>query len=260
MKHSLLRTVSLALLAAILTCSDGFAALIVSIDETAPSDQDALIRIPVTDATRGDESARMIYWSYMATSRRRHREIGQSFLIPQGGDAIITAFVLRIASATVPVGQNLDFTVSIFKADPRSSNFLPMGTALYTSVGSMPAELTTATAPLQYLTMTLDTPFVAEAGVHYAFQIGFNQQNGAQFDFVTGANSLYSDGIGFNYWDNTVGSPAMVYTRRSTGAPGPHLDFAVIATTIPEARTTTLLVGGLLVAGAFALHQRRRTA
>lgn len=233
-------------MASTLVCAPAQADVTTSTSSTPPTG--ALVRIEPTDTSKTQR------WSNSSTTYATigsHRDLGQTFLIPGASDVSIESFVFRFSTTDKPAAiQRAGFTLSIYQIDSATS--MPEGLSpLYQQTGTLPDSISS----LDYLTFGLDTPFAATGGGYYAVQLSFNEPvaNRSIF-FISATKDRYSFGTMYTYSNVAANDTTMTY-----GIANAQLDFAIIATAIPEQKVSGLLLGAFGVTAAFGFMRRRVT-
>jgi len=230
------RRFSLATLACLITTLASVPSVLAGIQTSVASDPPTQEETLISVAPGVTKNQRWLYTS--DTTANRHRDVGQTFLIPGTSPVSITSFVFRIADVGAIVSQlsNAPFTLSIYEfAD--ATSYVPMGEPLYQVSGTLPAEFPS----LEYLSFTLDDAFVAQAGHYYGVQLGLDTRAAdLGINFRSGLPADYAGGTGFSYSNYEVGS-------RSYKGGEFNFDFRVVGTAIPEGKTAALLFSTLLL-------------
>ncbi|HWL54308.1 MAG TPA: hypothetical protein VNQ90_17845 [Chthoniobacteraceae bacterium] len=256
MKASLLRL--LALVVSLGTCfaTTAQSQILISRSSAAPLESHSAVRIKVPEEITGTQY-QMKWWDTRDDKRaNRRRETGQIFSLSGTDPVAIEGFAFRLNLGTADFDGNQQakatgqaVTLSIYQATG-TSNPTPVGAALYTGTGTLPAGMLAR----DYLTFTLPEAFEATPGTLYSVQIAFNTYGGGnQITLATGSGSLYDGGTGF-WYANLADSDTMDYDVRDR-----DLDFAVLYTPapIPEASTLGLLLTSGLLLLAFHFNRRR---
>ncbi len=242
MKKTLLHSSVVGAMSLVLGLASASGAIITSISAAPPSAEQSLIRAAVPEGTEGN-AYMMRYYNNYSSGANRHREIGQSFIVPGTDPVAIDGFVLRIDDnrdfSSITVAKN--FTFSIYKA---ASNGIPEGDAIYVSTGLLPETLTNR----HYITFQLDETVVLEDGGRYCFQIGYTTSSGAsQLSFAASGDDIYTEGRSFYYSNSNSSDPAsMIYTSAQR-----DIDFAVLYTPVPEGKTAGLMIMSIAALGIY---------
>lgn len=170
------------------------------------------------------------------------RLVSESFTVPAGPDYTLDKITMRLnqtldSNFTAPAG----FSIDIYEiADPVNN---PVGgTIVAGQTGTMQPTTSTATAGT-YFTFDLDDTVTLEAGVSYAYVLGFD--NPAETYKLLRLAIGAADSAGSRAWQNTNGGGWI-----NTGA---TYVYYIQGTPVPEPAT-----GGLLLLGLSALALRVR--
>lgn len=211
------------------------AAVTVSRSTTAPSD-DLLLSF-----TGGDNSpaAGGLSWRSSAASGGQ-RDVGQTFSLPETVN--LEAITLK-TTAQASGFTNTAFTLTLYKFEAVTAN--PTALETYVFSGALSSNYASG-----YLTFSLDSPVVIEAGQAYGFVLSFDNQSVAS----SVAFQIYSkpSSGGVQPWP---GQRLLQNTGSSlTTSQWDTLEFYLTGTAIPEPSSVALLLGAF---AAFVVTGRR---
>lgn len=170
------------------------------------------------------------------------RLVSESFTVPAGTDYTLDKITMRLnASVGISFPTPAGFSIDIYQlADPTNN---PVGgTIIAGQTGTMQPTTSNATAG-SYFTFDLDNTVTLQAGVSYAYVLGFD--NPAEPHKLLRMAIGAADGAGSRAWQNSNGggwiNAGATYTYYIQGSP------------VPEPAT-----GGLILAGLGLLARRVR--
>lgn len=185
-----------------------------------------------------------VRWQYTtSTNASSHRDVGQIVKIGSV-NILFESLTIQVASheSATMVGAgigNAVFSISIYEFADKSA-VAPIGAALYSEEATLPASI----AQLDYLTISLLTPYELQAGRYYGFVVALKDPAANQYlNLATAGTTSYDEGGMRRYENATANDPTQTWAT-SNG----HLSIFIQATAIPEPHHYALLgVGAALL-------------